>query len=260
MSSVEFIPDEKMHAGHRSRMRDKFLKYGARFFDTYELLEMLLYYSIPYKDTNPIAKRLLMHFGSLDRVLSASAEELTEFSGIGKRTAELICAVNSVVDALFIPESRNDDVFNDYERAGEYLAEHLSSCNDKRIVMLLLDNSMRKIDLVTIYTGKEYGSAAVKPKPFIDAAILSGASVVMTAHNHLFGPPIPLESEIATNKLVSRALSDCGIIVAEHYVTIGKRYYGSEKRSGNMLNTYVELQKFWESKDSVLSESEEMFL
>ena len=62
MSDMRDLPDEKLHAGHRARMRRKFLSYGPRIFDTYELLEMLLYYAIPYKDTNPIAKRLLMEF------------------------------------------------------------------------------------------------------------------------------------------------------------------------------------------------------
>ena len=63
MQNNPVIPDEKMHVGHRGRMRDKLMTHGARIFDTYELLEMLLYYTIPYKDTNPIAKRLLSEFG-----------------------------------------------------------------------------------------------------------------------------------------------------------------------------------------------------
>ena len=68
MRDMRDLPDEKLHVGHRARMRRKFLSYGPRIFDTYELLEMLLYHVIPYKDTNPIAKRLLMEFGSLEGV------------------------------------------------------------------------------------------------------------------------------------------------------------------------------------------------
>ena len=100
MSGNSKLPDEKMHSGHRSRMREKFLTHGARIFDTYELLEMLLYYTIPYKDTNPIAKRLLMEFGSLEGVLTASPEELARVSGIGERAAELLATVGRAADAL----------------------------------------------------------------------------------------------------------------------------------------------------------------
>ena len=58
-----YIDDSRIHEGHRQRMRSKLLTHGQRIFDTYELLEMLLYHVIPYKDTNPISKRLLAAFG-----------------------------------------------------------------------------------------------------------------------------------------------------------------------------------------------------
>ena len=84
------LDDKNIHVGHRQRMRSKLLIHGPRIFDTYELLEMLLYYVIPYKDTNPIAKLLLKRFSSLSGVFNAETEELTEVAGIGVRTAEYI--------------------------------------------------------------------------------------------------------------------------------------------------------------------------
>ena len=87
---------DNVHQGHRQRMRAKLYTHGDRIFDTYELLEMLLYYVIPYKDTNPISKRLLERFGSLDGVLSARKNELAEIDGIGERAAGLISAVGEL--------------------------------------------------------------------------------------------------------------------------------------------------------------------
>ena len=63
-----YIDDSRVHDGHRGRMRSKLLAHGQRIFDTYELLEMLLYWVIPCRDTNPVAKNLLYAFGSLDGV------------------------------------------------------------------------------------------------------------------------------------------------------------------------------------------------
>ncbi|MBR4836163.1 MAG: hypothetical protein IKU99_04030, partial [Clostridia bacterium] len=103
----KFIPDENIHDGHRGRMRAKLLSHGRSIFDTYELLEMLLYYSVPFRDTNPIAKRLLHAFGGLDGVLKAKREELTEVSGVGDHTAELIALVgrlNNILGAELLPE------------------------------------------------------------------------------------------------------------------------------------------------------------
>lgn len=81
---------ENVHIGHRSRMRRKFRDYGDRFFDDYELLEMFLYFVVPVRDTNPLAKALLARFGGIGGVLRASREELLEVSGVGERVAELI--------------------------------------------------------------------------------------------------------------------------------------------------------------------------
>ena len=84
------VSDKGLHDGHRGRMREKLLMHGARVFATYELLEMLLYYVIPYRDTNPVAKRLMASFGSLDGVLSASREELLAVEGVGSRVADFL--------------------------------------------------------------------------------------------------------------------------------------------------------------------------
>ncbi len=67
-----------VHEGHRSRMKQKYVKFGIDQFYNHEILEMLLYYAIPRKDTNPIASRLIAQFGSFSKVFDASIEELTD--------------------------------------------------------------------------------------------------------------------------------------------------------------------------------------
>ena len=155
------IPDEKMHVGHRNRMREKFLAHGAAIFDTYELLEMLLYYTIPYKDTNPIAKRLLAEFGSLDGVFSASSERLAAVSGIGARTAELIVAAGRMSEALYLDSSEEVTVYDDYDIVGRRFVEYFKGCKSYSIAMLMLDNSMRERGIVTLFEDMRYSSAAV---------------------------------------------------------------------------------------------------
>ena len=127
MRDMRDLPDEKLHVGHRARMRRKFLSYGPRIFDTYELLEMLLYHVIPYKDTNPIAKRLLMEFGSLEGVLTASPEELSRVSGIGEHAAELLTTVGKAADALWLDSPADAVIYNDYDRAGRRMVEYFKN-------------------------------------------------------------------------------------------------------------------------------------
>ena len=77
-----------VHDGHRSRMKERFRGHGLENFNDINALELLLFYSIPRRDTNPIAHRLLKKFGSFARVLEASEEELCQVEGIGPATLE----------------------------------------------------------------------------------------------------------------------------------------------------------------------------
>ena len=249
MSNARDLPDEKLHAGHRARMRRKFLSYGPRIFDTYELLEMLLYYAIPYKDTNPIAKRLLMEFGSLEGVLTASPEELAQVSGIGERAAALLATVGRMADALWLDSSADAVVYNDYDRAGRRMTEYFKDNKKRAVAIMLLDNGMRERAVVTLYDDVFYGSAAVKAAPFINAAILAGASVVITAHNNPFGPTVATDSDMETNRMIDMALEQVGIAVAEHYVISGDKYLGTRERHRFALSADTELNKFRQSRE-----------
>ena len=240
------IEDKDIHKGHRARMRSKLENYGPRIFDTYELLEMLLYYVIPYKDTNPIAKRLLMEFGSLDGVLSAPVQELAAVDGIGERCAEFISLVGrALIEDAALEYRRDVPVFNDYHATGRYIANYFASSNAS-VCMLMLDNNMRLIDIAEIPVD-DFGSAAVKPRMFVDAILLSGASIAIIAHKRhsilYFSEPA-----IVTDKLIRSELMNIGVTVAEHYVICGKDYSGlrSHFRFSAPENT-PELDRFYKS-------------
>lgn len=231
-----YIDDKRIHEGHRQRMRHKLFAHGQRIFDTYELLEMLLYHVIPYKDTNPIAKRLLCAFGSLDGVLSAARESLLEVSGVGERTADFLCSVGQlshVIGAELLPEVKSE--FSSYDKAGEFLVRHFSTVSGPEVVAMLLDNNMRLLEIKTI-CNLDYESAGVRPKLFIDAAVSAGAAAVITAHNHPAGMTFVSHGDRITNYAVSDALEIAGVVHAEHFVICGESYTGiSLGKSSNHL-------------------------
>lgn len=221
-----YIDNSRIHDGHRSRMRAKLLAYEQRIFDTYELLEMLLYHTITYKDTNPIAKRLLRTFGCLDGVLSARADSLIECEGVGVRTADFLTKVGrlgNIIGAEMLSDARPD--LSGYDTAGRYIAEYFKDVHEKQVIALYLDNGMHLKAIEKLYD-LEYESGGVKPKAFIDGAIKHSATVVITAHNHPFGPFYPTLGDRATNKAITEALAVSGIVHAEHYIICGEHYAG----------------------------------
>lgn len=218
------IPDSEIHMGHRERMRGKLIHHGGDIFDTYELLEMLLYNVIPVRDTNPIAKRLLNRFGSLDGVFFADAEELMEVDGIGEAAARYIKSVGT------LPEIANSYVtlnhpLETFDDIGRFLTEYFAGCFEYKSAMVLFDNSMRVIDVVEVYRN-DYDRGNVLAAPFIDTAISFGAAFVALVHNHPYGPLYPTHADLLTNGIILSAFIGAGVKVIDHFLICGNKYIG----------------------------------
>ena len=241
--------DKLIHKGHRQRMRHKFSEFGARFFDTYELLEMLLYYTVPVKDTNPIAKMLLARFGSLDGVFSASEAELTEVDGIGAASAKMIKTISEFMDfcASDIPINEDRLKFDDYYVLGEYITECFREYDTNVQLMFSFDNSMNLIGVDKIYD-LDFSSGAVQPGAFVDAAVRRNASVVVLAHNHPHGPLYPGEADMRTNYNLDIAFYNLGIVFTEHYIVCGNRFFGFMNNKKLSASKTPELIRFEESR------------
>lgn len=246
-----FISDDRIHEGHRGRMRAKLKSYGQRIFDTYELLEMLLYNVVPYKDTNPIAKRLLHAFGDLDGVFSADKDELMSVNGIGERATEyinLVSGLSDIIGAEILP--KRSARFDDYRSVGEYLVGYFSGLETKQTIAVFLDSSMRPIKIKKM-CDEDFESGGVKAKPFVDEAIRTRAAVVITAHNHPFGPFYPTPGDRESNTLITEALAMAGVVHAEHYLVSGNSYagMGSIKNFVNRLSQNAAIDGFIEGRD-----------
>lgn len=231
-------PDSQIHLGHRERMRRKFSAYGDEIFDTYELLEMLLYTVIPVRDTNPLAKRLLAVFGGLDGVLSATKEELMTVDGVGATTAEYLVKVGSLPAALKSLENQPEARLSDFEEIGEYLVDYFDGKEDYAVAELLLDNSMRPIGIFEVFAC-DYGKGSVNAAPFLDLAISNHAACAVIAHNHPFGPLYPSHADLLTHKIIVDGFKHSGIELLDHYLVSGRGYM----QIGEMVKRDSGLQK-----------------
>ncbi len=244
------LTDEKgIHDGHRVRMRDKLVTHGQRIFDTYELLEMLLYHAIPRGDTNPLAKRLLMEFGSLDGVLCASKEELMRVSGVGECTASLIVTAGEMLEEGELSRfNRCDSVLDDYVAAGKFIVEYMNRRKGLSVACFMLDGVMRLLDVAEVYD-IDFASAALRSKPFIDRVMLSGATLVIFAHTRSHTALCPSPYDFATIKMLSSDLGAVGVRVVEHYVVSETDFVGASAGGfARLSNDSEELSRFVLSK------------
>ena len=219
-----------VHEGHRERMRERFFQHGLETFNEIEALEMLLYYAIPRKDTNPLAHALLDRFGSLDYVLSASEEELCEVPGISERTAALLMMVPQITQLSEVNRANRIKDVTRTEDAVSFLIPRFR--NQRREILLLLClNSQKQITHVEVMNKGAVNYVTFDPRRVVEVALKRQAVSVIIAHNHPDGPALPSKEDDSATSQVYRALNTVGISLYDHII-IAVEDYASYRRSG----------------------------
>lgn len=212
-----------IHDGHREKKRQQFLQHGLDSFADHEVLELLLFYAIPRKDTNPIAHALMDRFGSLDAVLAAPVEELCRVKGVGESAAALLKLTPQVYRRSRIAAAERERVLNSSQRAGDYLLELFTGETAEVLYELCLD---RKGKLLACRRVGEGGVSSINVdlRKIVENALLTGASGVILSHNHPSGIALPSADDCAATVRVKEALGTVGLVLVDHIVVADGDY------------------------------------
>ncbi len=226
--------DKNLHNGHRQRLKDRFLTDGLRSFNEINKLELLLFYAIPRRDTNPIAHRLLDRFGSLSAVLEAEPALLTEVDGISEHSALLIKLVAALAyDYINSARSAAEQIrFADLDELGKYVASQFIGLNRETVMAFSLDASCRITGRKILFCGC-FRDAKVSAADLSRFAIASGAEFVVLAHNHPSGTLVPSNTDLSTTRRLFHALQAIGIHLSEHFIIAGGKYMPTMYNSSN---------------------------
>lgn len=212
-----------MHEDHRKHTKNRFLTEGLENFEPHNVLELLLFYSIPQKDTNVLAHELINRFGSLSGVFDASFDDLLSVNGISEHTAVLIKLVPQLSRRYFLEKTTGKTMLKSIDDIGKYLVARYVDVTTETVLMILLDNKFGLMECVTVHEGS-VNSSAITMRRLIETAMFKRASMVIIAHNHPSGVTIPSSDDLYTTREMKRAFDLVGIGMLAHIIVAGDEY------------------------------------
>lgn len=212
-----------VHDGHRERMKTRYREHGLDNFNDINLLELLLYYAIPRKDTNELAHALMDHFGSLERIFEASIPELEAVPGIGENAAVLITLIPQTARRYMMSKVRDVSTITCSLEAGKYFVPRLMFEREEKALLLCLDSRKHVIVCVNLSSGVANG-VDINVRKVVETAVRNRASSVILAHNHPDGVALPSKEDEYATKQIASALRAVGIPLDDHIIVAGEDF------------------------------------
>lgn len=222
-------PNAALHDGHRERMRERFERAGAASLADHELLEMLLYYIQPRRDTNETAHALIEECGSLASVLESPAERLCRVPYIKDQSALYLRLLGELSRRYAIEKFRPEAnpmqvVYDRADKIAALLFPRFLGQRTERMIALLFDSGMHLLDCFTVGEGS-VNSVHVTVRAVAQRAYQRNASSVILAHNHPGGVAIPSPEDIRLTRDIDAALSLIDVPLVEHFVFTERAYF-----------------------------------
>ena len=216
------------NAGHRQRVREKFLKNGFDGFLEYEILEMLLFYCIPQIDTKDIARAILEKYKTLANVFDAKPEELMEIDGIGQVTAIFLTMIPKLSKIYETSKWNRNVCLENTVITGEYAISMFKDSQNEEFGLICLDAN-RCVHWSGIIIRGSIDRTEAYPRVVVDEALKHKAIKVILTHNHPNGTLAPsVADKLATDSLI-KALGGIGIEVLDHIIVSGPRYFSMKE-------------------------------
>ena len=213
---------ENPHEGHRQRVKNRFLKYGLDSFEDHQILEALLFYAVPKKDTNELAHLLLNTFGSIDKVFEADYDDLIKVKGIGENAASLIKFFQMLSKRyIYSTFVRDGEVrLNDPEILKDYCKNLFKGEKTEVVYAIALDSDLYFMDQMKINTG-EPNMVKISFRKLTEFAIKCNCTRMVLTHNHPNGSMIASRKDLNATDDLAEQLGSVDVELVDHIV-VGK--------------------------------------
>lgn len=213
-----------VHKDHRARMRKKYAEHGFDGFAEHEILEMLLYYTIPRKNTNPLAHDILEKYNTLANVFDAHPDELVKEAGVSEVTATLLTMIPKLSRIYETSRWRRDICLSDTEALGQYAVSLFKDKLNEEFALICLDSN-RRVHWSGIIVKGTIDRTEAYPRVVVNEALKHNAKNVVFAHNHPGGTLAPSIADKEATRVLIQVLEGIGIDVLDHIIVSGNRYF-----------------------------------
>lgn len=204
-------------AGHRCRLRDRFLKSGRSALADYELLEMILTYVIPRKDTKLIAKTLIATFGSFASVFDQTPEKLQTVRGIGPSVAVFLISIRAILTRYLEQGAQKAKAISVPQDVAAFVRLAIGA-NQRECLMLLCLNAANRLVHHEILVEGTVDQAPVYPREILKPALIHNATAMILVHNHPSGRAVPSQQDQYMTQKVTTLASEFNIVLHDHLI------------------------------------------
>lgn len=208
--------DPARHLGHRARLRQR-LEHDPRALSDHEVLELLLTYALPRRDTKPMAKEMIARFGSLGQALLASPRRVTEIAGLGEGAAAFWQVLHECRARSACGSVARREKFSSPEQVRDMVCSRLGHLTKEEFWVILVDNQNRLISFERVFQGTVDQTAAY-PREILELALRRHAGGLILVHNHPGGNTTPSSQDQALTETVGRLASDLGLRLLDHII------------------------------------------
>lgn len=222
--------EKKLHEGHRQRVKTRYLLEGLDSFEDHQVLEMLLFFCIPMKDTNELAHKMIKEFGSLSGLFEADPKDICKRCEVSENTAILVSLIPSLSRRYFKGKWRDKPVLNSSTKAGEYAVSLFTGRTYEVFFVICLDSQNRVNYAALVHEGT-LNEVSVYPRLVVEVVLRHQANSVILAHNHPGGTLNPSNDDIELTKKIKAALEPISVKVVDHIITAGDKYMSFQERN-----------------------------
>jgi DNA repair protein RadC len=213
---LEEGPVQPDYLGHRERLRERFWREPDGLHD-YELLELLLFFALPRRDTKPIAKALISRFGDFAEVISASPERLKDVPSVGDAVITLLKVVDDASKRKTRVRMHKPTALSSWSKVIDYCRTHMAREGKEQLRILFLDKKNNLIADEVQQRGTVDHTPAY-PSEIIGRAHLLGATAIILVHNHPTGDPTPSAADIEMTKTIAQVGKGMNVLVHDHII------------------------------------------